>query len=236
MYYRRVNLRAGAGSFCAFVLMMTALTAQAASPGEIVVRGAINSMKALPASDGHPEARRRLLDSIDNALALDLLASQALGPQWDKLSIEERRRFQAVFTRSLETLAFPRAAAALSLVKVNYLDAEPKPSAEVVRTTLGDASAGTVPLDFMVARRGTRWQITDVMMDGESLSKVVSDADSERGYETEGYQKLIEELQKQNTLADSRTLEANKDRQIIGDFAGSRSIDLAFGLAYLTRF
>ncbi len=202
MYYRRVNLRAGARSFCAIVLMMTALTAQAASPGEIVVRGAINSIKALPASDGHPEARRRLLDSIDNALALDLLASQALGPQWDKLSIEERRRFQAVFTRSLETLAFPRAAVALSLVKVNYLDAAPKPSAEVVRTTLGDASAGTVPLDFMVARRGTRWQITDVMMDGESLSKVVS-AQIQNAVQTEGYQKLIEELQKQNTLAEA---------------------------------
>ncbi len=72
----------------------------------------------------------------------------------------------------------------------------------LVRTTLGDASAGTVPLDFMVARRGTRWQITDVMMDGESLSKVVS-AQIQNAVQTEGYQKLIEELQKQNTLAEA---------------------------------
>jgi phospholipid transport system substrate-binding protein len=202
LYYQRVNLTAAVASFCAIVLLMTALTAQAASPAEAVVRGAINSMKALPATDGHPEARRRLLDSIDNSLALDLLARQALGPQWDKLSVAERGRFQALFTRSLEILAFPRAAAALSLFKVNYLNAETKPSAEVVRTTLGDASGGTVPLDFMVARRGTRWQITDVIMDGESLAKVVS-GQIQNAVQTEGYQKLIEELQKQVTLAEA---------------------------------
>ena len=209
MGYGRVNLRAAVASFCATmvfgatIVMMMALTARAASPGEVVVRGAIDSMKALPATNGQPEARRKLLDSIDNALALDLLARQALGPQWARLSEVERRRFIATFTASLEKLAFPRAAAVLSQVKVSYLGDDRKASAEVVRTTIAkDDSGGKVPVDFVVTRRGARWQISDVTMDGESLSKAVSTR-IQIALNKEGYQKLVEELQKRVAEADT---------------------------------
>jgi ABC-type transporter MlaC component len=166
------------------------------------VRGAIDSMKALPATKSQPAARRKVLDSIDNALALDLLARQALGPQWAKLSEVERRRFVAVFTQSLEKIAFPRAAAALSQVKLTYLGDDKKASTEVVRTTIGKDDGGKVPVDFVVARRGARWQITDVTMDGESLSKAVSTRIQD-ALNQEGYQKLVEELQKQVAQADA---------------------------------
>jgi ABC-type transporter MlaC component len=181
---------------------MMALTARAASPGEAVVRGAIDSLKALPATKGQPDAQRKLLDSIDNALALDLLARQALGPQWAKLNEVERRRFMATFTASLEKLAFPRAAVALSQIKVTYLGDDKKGSAGVVRTTIAKDDGGKVPVDFVVARRGARWQITDVTMDGESLSKAVSTR-IQGALNQEGYQKLVEELQKRVAEADA---------------------------------
>ena len=47
------------------IVMMAALTARAASPGEAVVRGDIDSMKAVPAPKGEPQARRKLPDSIE---------------------------------------------------------------------------------------------------------------------------------------------------------------------------
>jgi len=201
LHYRIVNLMAAA-TVCAALIMMTAPTARAASPAETAVRSAINSMKALPATDGRPAARRILLDSIDNALALDLIAKQALGPQWDKLGTQERRRFVTIFTESLEKLAFPRAAAALSQVKVSYLGVEKKASAEMVRTTIANDDGGKVPLDFTVARRGSRWQIIDVTMDGASIAKAVSTR-IQNAVQTEGYQKLVEELQMQISKADA---------------------------------
>jgi ABC-type transporter MlaC component len=202
LYYRRVNLIAFA-ALCAIGAMMPGLTARAASPAEAVVRGAIDAMKALPATEGHPEARRKVLDSIDNALALDLLAKQALGPQWDKLNPAERRRFIALFTESLEELGYPRAAGPLSMLQINYLGTEPKSAAaEVVKTTLGNPDGGKIPLDFAVARRATRWQIVDVNMDGESLAGAVSTR-IQNAVTTEGYQKLVEELQRQITEADA---------------------------------
>jgi phospholipid transport system substrate-binding protein len=183
---------------------MMAVPGWAASSGEAVVRDAINSMQALSATTGHPQAQRKLLDSIDNALALDLLAKQALGAQWNKMSAAEHRRFIAVFTEALEKLAFPRAAAALSQFKVSYLGADGTASTELVRTTISNGDGGKVPLDFNLERRGTRWQIVDVSMDGGSLSKVVSTR-IQNAVQEEGYQKLLEDLQKQVALSDAHS-------------------------------
>jgi phospholipid transport system substrate-binding protein len=202
LHYRRMNLMVAVALVCATILLMMNLVARAASSAEAVVSGAIDSMKALPAAQGHPDTRRRLLDSIDNALALDLLAKQALGAQWDKLSDAERHHFVAVFTQSLEKIGFPRAAAALSQVKVNYLGEDLEGSTQVVRTTIGREDGGKVPFDFMLVRRGSRWQIFDVMMDGESLPKAVSKR-FQVVMQREGYLKLVEELQKQIAEADA---------------------------------
>ncbi len=190
-----MNLTALA-SLWAMLAMMPVLTAWAASPGEAVVRGAIDAMKALPATAGKPAEQRKVLDSIDNALALDLLAQHALGPEWAKLSAVERRRFIAIFTTSLEKLAFPRAAAALSQLKLTYLGTDKKPAGEVVRTTIGNESRGKVPVDFRVAQRGARWQIIDVVMDGESLSDAMSTR-IQAALKQEGYRKMVDDLQKQ---------------------------------------
>jgi ABC-type transporter MlaC component len=202
--YRRVNFMAAVAAVCAGILMMTAApAAHAASPAEAVVRGAIDSMKALPAAKNQPDVHRKLLDSLDNALALDLLAKQALGPQWDKLSDTERHHFVAVFTRSLEKVGFPRAAAALSQVKVNYLgDEDRKASTTVVRTSVGRDNGGKVPIDFTLIQRGPRWQIVDVVMDGQSLPNVVAKR-FQVVVQEKGYQKLVEELEKQIAYADS---------------------------------
>jgi len=202
--YRRVNLMAAVASVCATILTMTpAPTARAASPAQAVVRGAIDAVESLPATKGQPDARRKALDSIENALALDLLAKRALGPQWDKLSEAERRHFVAIFTQSIEKIGFPRAAAALSQVKVSYLgDEDRKASTTVVRTTIDRDGGGKVPFDFMVARRGARWQIVDVVMDGQSLPDAVSKR-FQVVLQKEGYKKLVEELEKQIARADT---------------------------------
>jgi phospholipid transport system substrate-binding protein len=203
LHYRRVNSMAAVASWCAVLVMMIALTTEAASPAEAVVRGAIDSMRSLPTTKGHPGAQRKVLDSIDSALALDLLAKQALGPQWDKLSAAERRHFVSVFTESLEKIGFPRAAAMLSQVKVNFVGSDKMASTEVVRTTITNAGGGgQMPVDYEVARRGARFQIVDAKVDGTSIAQAVSTR-IQAAVRDEGYQKLVQELQKQVALADA---------------------------------
>jgi len=203
LYYRRVNLLAATVAYASIMMVIViAQTARAASSPQQVVRGAIDSIRGLPASDGHPEARRKLLDSIDSALALDLVAKNALGPQWDKLSKAERRHFVAVFTESLEKLAFPRAATVLSEVKLTYLGEDKKTtSTEVVKAVIGNDGGGRIPLDFEMVERGARWQIADVLVDGTRISNAVSTR-IQNAVANEGYQKMVEELQRQISKPD----------------------------------
>src|SRR5258708_2326108 len=91
------------------------------SPGRAVVQATLDSAKALPASKADPKARRKLLDTIDNSIALDLIAEQSLGPQWAKLKQSERRRYVALLTEAFEKLAFPEAGAFLNGVTVTIL-------------------------------------------------------------------------------------------------------------------
>ena len=54
------------------------------SPGQLVVQNTLDAVKALPAAKGNPRTRRKLLDTIDNSIALDLIAEHSLGAQWAK--------------------------------------------------------------------------------------------------------------------------------------------------------
>ena len=170
----------------------------------MVVRDTIAAMKKLPDSRD-PQARRKLLNSIDNSLALDLLAKQALGAQWGKLTPPERDNFVALFTESLEKLAFPRAASALAEVQVTYSGESDSASADVVHSEISRADGGKVPIDYRLAKRQSRWQIIDVTMDGQSLAKEVSTR-IQSAIHSEGYPKLVAELRKQITQTDAQSL------------------------------
>ena len=196
-----IRIKLAAGVFVLFMMMAVATPIHAAPGGEAVVRDTISAMKQLSAAKD-PAARRKLLDSIDNSLALDLLAKQSLGSQWGKLSKTERDRFVALFTESLEKLAFPRAASALAEVQVTYSSETGTPADDMVHTVIARHDGGKVPIDYRLTKRQSRMQIVDVTMDGESLSKEVSTR-IQSALQQEGYPKLVAELRKRVAQADT---------------------------------
>ena len=195
------RIKPAAGAVVLFMVMVVAMPVHAAPGGDAVVRDTISAMKKLPATKD-PAARRQLLDSIDNSLALDLLAKQSLGSQWNRLSKTERDNFLALFKESLEKLAFPRAAAALAEVKVTYSGEAGTPTDDVVHTIIARPDGGKVPIDYRLMKRQSRMQIVDVTMDGESLSKEVSSR-IQSTIRQDGYPKLVAELRKRVAQADA---------------------------------
>ena len=171
------------------------------SPGQAVVQSMLDSVKALPAAKGNPKEQRKLLDTIDNSLALDLIAEKSLGPQWAKLKQSERRRFVALFTQALEKVAYPKAGVFLNDMKLSFLANVSKPDSESVRTMISKGDTMKAPLFFELARRGTRWQIVDVIVDGQSIAGGV-EFRIQNMVKEQGYPKLVEELQKQIAAAD----------------------------------
>jgi phospholipid transport system substrate-binding protein len=204
LHYQRVNLRRLLLALAAATAMLGVKAAIAASipgPGEAVVRRAIESMKQLADSRDSAE-QRKILDTIDRSLAVDVLAKSALGPQWDRLDRTERAKFVALFTQALEKLAYPRAAQALKALDVSYKGEETKPSGHLVRTVIARADGGKIQVNYLVGEEAGRWRINDVELDGESLSRAVT-ARIQSALKQDGYSKLVADLRKRVAQADS---------------------------------
>jgi ABC-type transporter MlaC component len=206
--YQRVKLPwllLGLATAAAIFGLRPARAATVQGPGEAVVRYAIDSMRQL-ASNKDPRARRKIFDAIDRSLAVDTLAKSALGPQWDKLERTERTRFVALFTQALEELAYPRAAKALSTLDVSYSGEDTGASGHLVRTIIANASGGRIQVNYLVAEEAGRWRISDVDLDGESLSRAVT-ARIQAALKHDGYPKLVADLSKRVAQANSAAAE-----------------------------
>jgi ABC-type transporter MlaC component len=177
------------------LLTVTAFGAQRIGPGESTIRGLIASMKSY-AQAKTPAERAAAAAKVSRDLALGGLARESLGAQWRRLDRTERTRFASLFKRSVETLAYPRAAQALSKVRVKYLGESRKGAHRVVRTRVIRPEGGEIRVDYSLEERNRRWIVADVSLDGESLAKAVR-ARIQKALEQAGYPKLVSDLERQ---------------------------------------
>ncbi len=163
-------------------------------PGEAVVRHLIDSIKKL-SNAKDPEQRRRILDTVNQSLAISAVAKASLGEQWNKIDEAERGRFVALLTKTLEKFAYPRAAQALSTVNVEFGGEQNQGARRLVRTKIARPEGGQMAVDYLVAKAGSRFKVIDVDLDGQSLSKVVTER-IQQALKRGGYEKLVADLEK----------------------------------------
>ncbi len=190
-----------------FAVLLLPATTLAAGSGEATIRALVASMKTY-AQAKTPAERAAAAAKVSRRLALRKLASDSLGAEWQKLGRAERDRFVSLFTRALETLAYPRAAKALTQIRVDYVRETAKSPGRVVETTVTRPEGGKLPIDYTLTRQGGRWIVADVSLDGESLAKAVH-ARIQKALKQEGYQKLVADLEKHVEPASS-TAPANR--------------------------
>ena len=101
------------------------------------------------------------------------MSRRALGPQWNTLTVAERREF----ARGLGTLAEHAYIGQVEQLSARGLPREPvRYGSEwtddryaIVRTTL--MYPQEMPVDFWMARRGAHWEVHDVWIDGVSAAQ-----------------------------------------------------------------
>ncbi len=143
-------------------------TAATGTPSE-VVRQLIDSMRKLGSTDDR-EQRRRIVDTVNRTLAIDVLARQALGPAWSQLDAGQRSRLVELMTLMMEKIAYPRAVEFFSGLEVNFRGEGRGDRGNVVRTAVTRANSGEVKIDYVLVRDGGRWRIVDIDLEGQSLS------------------------------------------------------------------
>lgn len=160
---------------------------------ETAVRNLVASMKSLTEATT-PTERAAIFATVNRSLAIERLARESLGPEWDKLSRDQQRRFVTLFTQALEKLAYPRVSRALEKIGITYLGEQAKHPDTLVRTKVTRPDGGAISVNYTLENQHRRWMVVDVSLDGESLAKAVHTR-IQRALAEKGYKGLVADLE-----------------------------------------
>jgi phospholipid transport system substrate-binding protein len=157
----------------------------------------IMAMAQSPAFRALDESRRR--DAIrkvaDRVFNWSEMAKRSLGSHWDQRSASERRTFADWFA-ALAERAYTSSVAQLATRHVppdaiKYLGETRSGSDTIVRTAL--TYPRELPIDFVMSKRGARWEVCDVRVDGVSAADNYR-AQFQRIMATGSYPALVERM------------------------------------------
>ena len=120
------------------------------------------------------------------------MTRRILGPHWRDRTEAERAEFVALFGGVLERAYFGRIST-YSGEKITVLGDAIDGDLATVRTRIVTQSATEIPVDYRMVRRGTRWLIYDVSIEGVSLVGNYR-AQFNKIIQTSSYQVLVDKL------------------------------------------
>jgi phospholipid transport system substrate-binding protein len=120
-----------------------------------------------------PEARARERRAAVRRIADEIFdfaetAKRSLGRHWQARTPAEREEFVQLFTDLLEKAYFSK----IELYNgenISYVGESIEGDTAVVRTRITTRQGTEVPVDYRMLRRGDRWLVYDVMIEGVSL-------------------------------------------------------------------
>jgi phospholipid transport system substrate-binding protein len=111
--------------------------------------------------------RERLSALIRPRFDFPLMAQWVLGPNWRKASAEEKQRFIALFTDTLEE-TYVGKIENYTDEQVRYVGEKIEGDKAVVDTLIVTRSA-EIPISYKLVRKGQEWLVYDVVIEGVSL-------------------------------------------------------------------
>jgi phospholipid transport system substrate-binding protein len=130
----------------------------------------IVSDPAMRSDAKEPERRAAIRDAAAAIFDFRAAAQRALGPHWRGLGEKDRAEFVQLFSDLLER-AYVAKIEHYSGEQIAYVGDVVEPGGEfaTVKTTFLTKKGTTVPIDYRVHRRGERWMVYDVFIEGVSL-------------------------------------------------------------------
>ncbi len=129
-------------------------------------------LQTVDAVRGLDEPRQAIRDLVSEVIEFREAAALALGPAWNARVPADQDEFVRLFTNVLErgfVAAISTNASVSSGMRVHYLDESVTGDLASVATTLLSRNGNALPVDYRLVRRGERWKVQDVVIDGVSL-------------------------------------------------------------------
>jgi phospholipid transport system substrate-binding protein len=116
------------------------------------------------------DRRTAIRDAASQIFDFEETARRAMGRHWQKLSAQERAEFVPLFTDLLER-SYISKIEQYSGEKINYVGEVADPAGDIatVKTSFTTKKGQDVPIEYHLHRRGDRWVIYDIFIEGVSL-------------------------------------------------------------------
>ena len=139
---------------------------------EVFFSRANTVLRSVDPERGLDEPRQAILSLVNEVFDVQGAAALALGPMWQSRTLEQQKEFVKLFAGFLErgyVAVIGSKASVADGVKIQYLGESVAGDSATVATTLLTRNGSELPVDYSMVRRGDRWAVRDVVIDGVSL-------------------------------------------------------------------
>ena len=175
--------------------------AAAATPTETLKSYSDHVVKILddPGLKGRKEDRRAAVRKVaEEIFDLTETAKRALGPHWQQRTPAEREEFTQLFADVLESTYIARIDE-YGGERVKYVGEKIDGDVAVVNTRVVTRKGTEVPVDARMLRRGDKWYIYDVILEGVSLINNYR-TQFDRIIRTSSYGELVKRLKERKAV------------------------------------
>jgi phospholipid transport system substrate-binding protein len=169
----RMIKQAGTLAIVMLALLLAAAPASAATPtetlkayGEVVLK--ILEDPALKSPERKQDRRTAVRKVAEEVFDIGETAKRALGPHWQQRTPAEREEFTQLFADLLESTYIARIDE-YGGERIRYTGEKIDGDTAIVQTRVLTKKGSEAPIDARMIRRGDKWYIYDVMIEGVSL-------------------------------------------------------------------
>jgi phospholipid transport system substrate-binding protein len=171
--FTRMIKQAGTLAIVMLALLLAAAPASAATPtetlkayGDVVLK--ILEDPALKSPERKQDRRTAVRKVAEEVFDIGETAKRALGPHWQQRTPAEREEFTQLFADLLESTYIARIDE-YGGERIRYTGEKIDGDSAIVQTRVLTKKGSEAPVDARMIRRGDKWYIYDVMIEGVSL-------------------------------------------------------------------
>jgi phospholipid transport system substrate-binding protein len=192
------------GTLMLAVVLASPSVGKAGAPTETVKR-LIESVRSYKKETPTLSAQERTANAqaqkvAEDTLAIQDLAKNVLGAQWEKIGANEQKNFTQLLVSLFQKIAYPKSAEFFGDLHIDYTNEQVNGNEAVVETTVSHPKEGQVAIEYKLRQAQGKWMIYDVLLDGVSMVTNVR-TQMQQVIAKESYQGLVKRMR--DKLAES---------------------------------
>jgi len=186
------------------VVLASPSVGKAGAPTETVKR-LVESVRSYKKETPTLSAQERTANAqaqkvAEDTLAIQDLAKNVLGAQWEKIGANEQKNFTQLLVSLFQKIAYPKSAEFFGDLHIDYTNEQVNGNEAVVETTVSHPKEGQVAIEYKLRQVQGKWMIYDVLLDGVSMVTNVR-TQMQQVIAKESYQGLVKRMR--DKLAES---------------------------------